>query len=286
MSQPAFRLLPHVAATGYIERAAAALRRSAGGGAQEPARGNTVSGTPDTGTDGLRQGIIGGHGWVAAVPADWSHELETMEPAEDIKREPTETLDHPTLGPALAILDDRRRTRRNLALGALWTAVGALGVSMGIGDTASGDGIGFLFGLAGLVVMLYGLNEIRLNALRLLRPVRLIIGDRGFAFATGLAPIMWQDVSAVELSVGQRDPQPTGIQVRVRAPGRPPQGRPAGRPAREPSRAQGEWISIGGGTAMPLRDVVELMREHVRPDARRPSSAASSKAGAGRTSRH
>jgi hypothetical protein len=208
-----------------------------------------------------------------------------MEPEEDLTPELLETLDHPTLGAAVAILDDRDRTRRNLALGAVWTAIGALGVAMGVGDTTNGDGIGVLFGSAGLIVLLFGLNEIRLNTLRLLRPVRLIVGDRGFAFATGSAPIMWQDVAAVEVAVGQRDPQPTGIRVRVRSASegaRRPTGDRPGTSSREP----GEWISIGGGTAMPLPDVVDLMRQHVRPDARRHGPATGSKTNPGRTSRH
>jgi hypothetical protein len=212
---------------------------------------------------------------------------ETTEAAEPPQRRATtETLDHPALGSAVAILDDRSKTRRNLALGGVWTAVGVLGVSMGIGDTTSGDGVGLLFGVAGLVVLLFGLNEIRLNALRLLRPVRLIVGDRGFAFAAGAgaAPIMWRDVAAVELTLGQRDPQPVGIRVRVRSPGEHLPGRIGGRPARRPPRDPGEWISIGGGTAMPLTDVVALMREHV-PNAR-PASPASSRGHPGRTSRH
>jgi hypothetical protein len=221
---------------------------------------------------------------VATELADRPHELETMEPEEALTPELLETLDHPTLGTAVAILDDRGRTRRNLALGLVWTAIGALGVAMGVGDTTSGDGVGVLFGSAGLVVLLFGLNEIRLNALRLLRPVRLIVGDRGFAFATGSAPIMWQDVAAVEMSVGQRDPQPTGIRVRVR-PASEGTRRPSSRPGTS-SHEPGQWISIGGGTAMPLPDVVDLMRKHVRPDTQRHAPTTASKTHPGRTSRH
>jgi hypothetical protein len=193
-----------------------------------------------------------------------------MEPEADPTSESIPTFDHPALGRAVAVLDDRRRTLRTLGAGVFWVAVGLLGVAMGVGDTTGGDNVGIPFGIFGALVTLFGVNEVRVNLLRLTTPVRMIVGERGFAVAGGPGPILWASVEEVDLAYGRRDPRANAIRVRLRA----------------DDGGEGRWISVGAGTTAPPEDVAAFMRDRLASVRSRKPVAPESRAHPARTSRH
>jgi hypothetical protein len=229
------------------------------------------------------------------VPGTGTPQAEASDTDGDRKAAPpaptTTSIDHPDLGPATAFLDDRARTRRNLLIAFASVGVGLLGVAMGIGDAQGGDQIGLLFGVGGLVLLVYGINEIRLGAARMLRPIRLIVGERGFDFPTAPGPIAWDEVAALAFEVQPREAEPTALRAQVRAPDEFAQRHSMTNQARLRLSNRDGWIGIGGGLAMPLDAVLGMMKEHLarsrgaNPHQDRPGTGARSKR-VGRSSRH
>jgi hypothetical protein len=202
----------------------------------------------------------------------------------------TRPLEHPGLGSATAILDDRAKTRRELLIGIACAAVGLLGVSMGIGDTTSGDGLGALFGVGGLVLVLYGLNQIRVFAARMVRPVRLVVAERGFDFPSSPGPIAWDEVATIAFEDARGEEEPSALQARVRKPEEFAERHALTDRARIRLLRRDGWIAIGGGMAMPLEEVLRMMKERLAEahgnGRAGQTPAAAARARTGRTSRH
>lgn len=197
------------------------------------------------------------------------------------------TVDHPTLGPATAILDDRARTRRSIAIAAVTAAVGMLGIVMGIGDWTNGDEVGLVFILTGLILILYGLNQARVGAARMLRPVRLVVAQGGFEFAAGPGPIAWDEVAAVSYDeVPPRETEPNALRARVRAPDEFARRHSFTERARLRLQDRDGWIAIGGGMAMPLEQVLAMMKDRLDESRAGRRSAPARSRGARRVSRH
>ncbi len=174
---------------------------------------------------------------------------------------PTKLIDHPTLGPAMAFLDDRLKTRRSLLIAIASAAIGLLGVSMGIGDATNGDGIGVLFGAGGLVLFLYGLNELRVGAMRMAQPVRLVVAERGFDFPAAPGPIGWDEVATLAVDTQPRETEPSSLRARVREPEEFATRHSLSGRARLRLLDKDGWIAIGGGMAMPPEQVLAMMKD-------------------------
>ena len=216
--------------------------------------------------------------------------------------ETTLPIEHPDLGPATAYLDDKRLTRRAFWLSFLWIAVGILGVVMGDGDANGGDNLGYFFIFGGVVLILYGLAEVRTAAMRMRRPIRLVVSDAGFEYADGPGPIDWDEVQIADYESTQRNSAPIGIRIRVRSAEGFIERRPTmTRSARRSLVSNQSWMRVGGGFAAPLSDVLAVFKQHVpggrlKPPAAKQAGARSSdepdqtaeasKRRADRTSRH
>ncbi len=187
----------------------------------------------------------------------------------------------------MAFLDDQRKTRRGLLLAIASAAIGLLGVSMGIGDATNGDGMGVLFGAGGLVLFLYGLNELRVGAMRMTRPVRLVVAERGFDFPAAPGPIGWDEVASLAVETQPRETEPSSLRAKVREPEEFAARHSLSRRARLRLLNGDGWIAIGGGMAMPIEQVLEMMKDLLAESRARVRPAASSaRRTTRRTSRH
>ena len=130
--------------------------------------------------------IIGGP-HLHASPLDREITLDSRQPVEQ------HTV-HPTLGPGVAILDDRRRTKLRLIAYLCLLPLGVMGLLLGRQDNAGG---GSLLGLAevfgSLFLGFYGLQAAVVDAVRLTNPVRLLIARDGFETAPGHKRLWWPD---------------------------------------------------------------------------------------------
>jgi len=216
----------------------------------------------------------------------------SAEPADRPAPAGTSQIEHPELGTATAILDNRVRTRRDLWLSFASIAAGLLGVYFGYSDASAGDGTAWFWLTCGLILVAYGVALLRSVVLRMTRPVRLVLADAGFDYPgrPGGEPIDWREVAAADLEIPAKQDRPVGVCFQVREPeafaarrGLHP------RAAARLVSADG-WISVRGETAMPLADVVALMRERIAAAKGAAASAAAATAAEKRrlkrTSRH
>ncbi len=245
--------------------------------------------TPTEDETGQSNGFDDSASEVGTAPAE-DGEVAPVDEGEVAPARPvTTTVSHPGLGEATGILDNREKTRRDLLIAALTAAIGLLGLVMGIGDASNGDEVGLLFAGIGLILLAYGLNELRAGAARMMRPVRLVVADRGFDFPSGLGPITWDEIAAVGFEDFPENGQPTVLRARVRAPDEFAERHALTNRARNRLLSRDGWIAIGGGMAMPLEEVLGMMKERLGQSRgrTRPDGAASGRhRHTSRTSRH
>ena len=128
-------------------------------------------------------------------------------------------MDHPTLGPSVAIYDDRRGAQRHMLMAVVMAAGGILGLLVGGNDLRTGEAAtGVVLVVAGLALLLYGVTETRATAKRLGTPVRLVVGEGGFEDASVDGPIAWDEVESIGFEKVGRG-QPGAVRVQLRAPG-------------------------------------------------------------------
>ena len=181
----------------------------------------------------------------------------------------TETLDaieidHPTLGPALAIYDDRRKSRRKLLTASGMAAVGAIGVILGLGDFANGDGTGgSVFVLAGGALLTYGINEARATLMRLRTAFSLIVGETGFECAFGMGSIAWDEVASVGFERGARRGKPGAVKVQVKVPDEFAARHELSLPASLMLRINDGALYVARGALMPAAGVLDLMNQRL-----------------------
>ncbi len=201
----------------------------------------------------------------------------------------TRPVEHPDLGPATAILDDRQRTKRDVWAALLSISVGLMGVYFGVTDAQKGDGTAFFWIFIGLIVLAYGVALLRSVVVRFLQPVRLVLAESGFDYPgrPGATAIRWDELSAADLDIPAKQTRPVGVCFQVRAPETFAERHAmSGRATRQLIAGDG-WISVRGETAMPLEDVAGLMQERIQA-AKPPrlEAASTAKRRARRTSRH
>lgn len=167
---------------------------------------------------------------------------------------------HDVLGPGIAIYDDHSRTRLRLLGWFVGVALGVFGVWIGLID-ASGN---TLFGLAevagGVVLFVYAIGSIVLEAKRLSSPIRLVIARDGYELLPGTRTVSWSEVE----SIG--DPKyPAGQAKFLRVQLADPEEF-ADEYAFTPfDRLKLKWdkgdLVLGGGFAIPLRRAEKLMQD-------------------------
>jgi hypothetical protein len=184
-------------------------------------------------------------------------------------------MSHPVLGPAVAIYDDRSRTRLRLLFEIAMVPLGIFGIFLGMGDLAAGNtllGVGQISGA--IIVALYGTRSALIDVRRMRSPIRLVIARDGFELVPGGSPISWAEIA----SVG--DPRnPAGDPRTLRAQLDDPSGY-AGREALSPFdrimiRINRGDLNLGSGLAMPIVKVEDLMRKQLAEFRRLESSPAS-----------
>jgi hypothetical protein len=183
---------------------------------------------------------------------------------------------HPVLGPAEALLDDRSKARGSLFLALAFIALGLLGIYQGSGDIAGGAAVfGGLYVLGGIVLGLYGLRGAMTAGRSVLRRVSLVVGRDGFDYAGWPGPVGWEEVE----SIG--DPasldRPRAIRVQLTHPDDFVHRHALNVLDRIRLSANRNEMFLGNGTVMPVIDVQTMMRkrlaefrhEEYKPDAPR-----------------
>ena len=191
-----------------------------------------------------------------ATEPDTTTELEpaTAEQADAIE------IEHPTLGPAVAIYDDRRKSKRRLLTAAGMGAVGAVGIILGLGDFSNGDGTGgSVFVLAGAALLVYGASEARSTLLRFRTAFSLVVGEAGFEYAFGAGSIAWDEVASLGFERVARRGKPGAIRVQVKEPDEFAARHELSLPASLMLRINDGALYVARGALMPAGAVLELM---------------------------
>jgi len=204
----------------------------------------------------------------------------------DIRADSVE-MDHPTLGPSVAIYDDRRGTQRHLLMAVVMAAGGILGLLVGGNDLRTDEAAtGVVLVVAGVALLLYGVTEARATAKGLGTPYRLVVGEGGFEDGSVGGPIAWDEVESIGFEKVGRG-QPGAVRVQLRAPGDFAGQHALSRQARLMLRINNGGLYIARGARMPAADVLDLMSDrltgHLR--SRKPPAAPAQRIRR-RTSRH
>ncbi|HEY5486879.1 MAG TPA: hypothetical protein VIK06_04460 [Candidatus Limnocylindrales bacterium] len=173
-------------------------------------------------------------------------------------------IEHPTLGPAVAIYDDRRKSRRKLLTASGMAAVGGVGVVLGLGDFANGDGTGgSVFVLAGGALLTYGINEARATLMRLRTVYSLVVSETGFEYAFGVGSIAWDEVASVGFERVARRGKPGAVRVQVKMPDEFAARHELSLPASLMLRINDGALYVARGALMPAGAVLELMNQRL-----------------------
>ena len=196
-------------------------------------------------------------------------------------------IEHPTLGPCVAIHDDRRGAQRHLLMAAVMAAGGVLGLLVGGNDLRTNEAAtGVVLVVAGVALLLYGVTEVRATAKRLGTSVRLAVGEDGFEETSVDGPIFWEEVESIGFEKVGRG-QPGAVRVQLRSPGEFADQPALSRQARLMLRVNNGGLYVARGARMPASDVLDLMSDrltaHLRVRKPPPSPAQRIRR---RTSRH
>lgn len=170
-------------------------------------------------------------------------------------------IEHPTLGPAVAVYDDRGKTLRNLPLSAGMAVAGAVGLVLGIGDLPGGDRMwAVLITIAGAALLAYGLNELWSTLWRLRSPARLVVGKRGFGCSITPDPIKWDEVESVGFERVARG-KPNAVMVKLADPAGFGRAHRLSLRARLMLKLNAGSLYLGRGTRVPADRILDLMSD-------------------------
>lgn len=191
---------------------------------------------------------------------------------------------HPVFGPAVAIYDDRRRTRWRLAFWILLIPLSIWGLLMAQGDLAGGNVL-FAVGQTAAVVVVatYALQAIRVDIKRMKNPIRLLVARDGFELSTGIGPISWNDVETIS-DPRSPDGDPKNLRVQLDDPRGFAERHALSPIARLMLRVNKGDLILGSGMARPVA-TVETMMQGQLAEFRRSESAGPSSASQGATAR-
>jgi hypothetical protein len=107
-------------------------------------------------------------------------------------------VEHPVLGAAVSIFDNRRQALGSLIVYQAFALLGVLGVYIGGSDLAGGSALlGWAEVAGGLVVAIYSVRAVLIAARRLRHPTALVIGTDGFEYSGGNGPVGWDEVASI-----------------------------------------------------------------------------------------
>ena len=133
------------------------------------------------------------------------------------KREQIDSIpvNHPVLGPAISVYEDRGQALGVLFLYAAFFFLGLLGVVLGNADLSGGIA---LLGLAeiagGIFLTLYSARAAFIAIRRLRQRIALVVGRNGFEYARGNGPVGWDEVATVGDPAAPPD-QPRMLRVQL-----------------------------------------------------------------------
>jgi hypothetical protein len=183
--------------------------------------------------------------------------MSAGQPADSIE------MDHATLGPSVAIYDDRRGAQRHLLMAVIMAAGGILGLLVGGNDLRTSEAAtGVVLVVAGFALLLYGVTEVRATARRLGTPVRLVVGEGGFEEGSVDGPIAWDEVESIGFEKVGRG-QPGAVRVQLRAPAEFAERHDLSRQARLMLRINNGGLYLARGARMPAADVLDLMSDRL-----------------------
>ena len=172
-------------------------------------------------------------------------------------------MDHPTLGPSVAIYDHRRGAQRHLLMAVVMAAGGILGLLVGGNDLRTGEiATAVVLLVAGVALLLYGVTEVRATVKRFGTPVRLVVGEGGFEDASVDEPIAWDEVESIGFEKVGRG-QPGAVRVQLRAPGEFADQHALSRQARLMLRINNGGLYLARGARMPAAEVLDLMSDRL-----------------------
>src|SRR5450759_104776 len=172
-------------------------------------------------------------------------------------------MDHPTLGPSVAIYDHRRGAQRHLLMAVVMAAGGILGLLVGGNDLRTGEiATAVVLLVAGGALLAYGVTEARVTIRRFGSPVRLVVGERGFEDTSVEGPIVWDEVETIGFEKVGRG-QPGAVRVQLRAPGKFADQHALSRQARLMLRINNGGLYLARGARMPAAEVLDLMSDRL-----------------------
>jgi hypothetical protein len=170
---------------------------------------------------------------------------------------------HSVLGPAVAVDDDRRRTKWRLGFEIAMLPLGLAGLAMARGDLASGNTlIGAAQAAGALIVAVYGILGARIDVKRRSNPIRLLIARNGFELSTGKGPISWDEVATIS---DPRSPasDPTNLRVQLDDPKGFAERYDLSPFARVMLRVNRGELVLGSGMTKPVATVETMMRRQL-----------------------
>ena len=172
-------------------------------------------------------------------------------------------VDHPVLGPALSIYDDRRQSLWTLAAYVGFFCLGIMGTLLGRGDLLGGaDLLGLLEIAGGSFLSLYSIRAFVMALGRLRQPVVLMVGRDGFQCARGNGPVGWEEVAAVS-NPGTTPTKPKPLRVRLDDPEDYVRRHGLSPLQRYMLRAHNNDLIIDAATLMPPAGVEAVMNERL-----------------------
>jgi len=193
---------------------------------------------------------------------------------------------HPVLGPGVAIRDDSHRTRLRLVFEVAMIPVGILGILLGTGDFESGSQ---MFGLAqiaaGVLVIVWAIRAVVLDAQHLANPVRLVVARDGFELFPGTRRTAWLEVLPSRRAVSWDDvatvgdsrfpTSPRTLRVQLDDPAGFADRESLGPVDRLILRANRCDLVLGSGMAMSISNAEDIMRKQLTEFRRGGPAAAS-----------
>jgi len=168
-------------------------------------------------------------------------------------------VDHPTLGPSVAIYDDRRGATRHLFMSAAMAAGGILGLLVGGNDLRTAEGsTGALLVIMGILLLAYGATETQATIKRLRTPIRLIVGNGGFEDTSIDGPIEWDEIDSMDFEkVGRGVPH--AVRAQLHEPREFAKRHALSWTARTVLRMNNGALFLARGALMPANEMLELM---------------------------
>jgi hypothetical protein len=178
-------------------------------------------------------------------------------------------IEHPALGPAVAVYDDRRNTRKTLITSVIFILAGALGTVLGLTDLPGGKDrlTNIMILVAGIGLIAFGVNETLSMWWRLRSPVRLLVGKRGFGCSITPDVIRWSEVDSIAFERVARG-KPKAVRVKLADSAAFTQRHELTRRARWMLKLNDGSVYVGRGTKVAPETILDLMSERLTANMR------------------